>query len=485
MASLRRSLFITFCSSSGAALLKFITSVLVARILSPSEIGVFSMTVVLVNIAHIFRDFGVGSYIQREPDLTPDKIRSAFGVALATSWLLAALLFGASGYISRWFSEPQMAPVMHVFAAGFLLIPFGAIGNALLTRELAADKQALINTVGTVSFCISCVGLAKLGLGSMSLAWANLINIVACALMYIPLRPKGLPWLPAFQHWSGVARFGLGSLVSNCTIALNNAVPDLLLGKLGSAHAVGLLSRANSTVAIFAYVAGGTVSYGSVSYLSQAHHRGEPLAPMLSHAISLLTGIGWPALALTAALGREITLALYGHAWLDSVPAILPLALAGMIGMLFHFTPMALTAIGRPYLGAVPVMITLLSRIAFGALLFDGRLDTFAWTICLATMATAPMMAVQQSRHFKLETAALARAVSPSAIVTLACVATAEVAILVLPDSVPAAAQLCIMALPIMLVWYAALRLTTHPILPEVHRLGYAIQARLQKKTHK
>ena len=81
MANLRRSLVINFFSTSGATLMKFVVSVLLARILSPSEIGVFSMTVVFDGIAQIFRDFGVAAYLQREHELTPDKIRSATAVA--------------------------------------------------------------------------------------------------------------------------------------------------------------------------------------------------------------------------------------------------------------------------------------------------------------------------------------------------------------------------------------------------------------------
>ena len=193
MVNLRRSLVINFFSSSGAALLQFIVSVLLARMLSPSEIGVYSMTVVFVNLAHVFRDFGVSTYLQRESVLTPDKIRSATGVVFATSWLIAIGMFLASGWIGRWFNEPEIVPVMQVLAIGFLFIPFGTVTNALLTREFAAEKQAIVTAVGTSSFCISCLVLAKLGFGSMSLAWANLINILACAIAYIPLRPKNTP----------------------------------------------------------------------------------------------------------------------------------------------------------------------------------------------------------------------------------------------------------------------------------------------------
>ena len=248
MASLRRSLVINFFSSSGAAFVQFMVSLLLARMLSPSEIGVFSMTVVFVNIAHIFRDFGVGTYLQREPELTPEKVRSAIGVMFTSSWLIALVLMLLSQSIGDWFHEPQIVPVMRVLAIGFLFIPFGSLTNSLLAREFAADKQAVITAAGTISFCVSCIGFAASGYGSMSLAYANLCNILVCALVSIPFRPKGTPYLPSWRRWGAVVNFGAGTLVTHCADAINDSLPDILLGKLGTAHQVGLFSRANSTV---------------------------------------------------------------------------------------------------------------------------------------------------------------------------------------------------------------------------------------------
>jgi hypothetical protein len=284
MVNLRRSLVINFFSSSGATIAQFVVSIVLARMLSPGEIGVFSMTVVFVNIAHIFREFGVGTYLQREPELTPEKMRAATGVMFTTSWIIAIALYFSSPWISQWFKEPAMIPVMRVLAIGFVFVPFGSITHSLLTREFAAGKQAIVNVVGTATFTITCLGLAFLGFGTMSMAWANLANIIACAIAYIPLRPRNLPWMPSFRHWRNVVHFGVGTLLSNCLASVNNAVADILLGKLGNATLVGLFSRAGSTVSIFGYIAGSTVNYGSVSYISQAHHRGEPLGPLLNKA---------------------------------------------------------------------------------------------------------------------------------------------------------------------------------------------------------
>lgn len=482
MANLRKPLIINFLSNSGATGVQFVVSILLARLLSPSEIGVFSITVVFVNIAHIFRDFGVATYLQRERDLSPAKIRSAIGVLFSSSWLIAVLLFFASSWIARWFNEPSIKPVMQVLAAGFLFIPFGAITNALLTREYAAGKQAVVNVAGTATYAITCLGLAANGFGTMSLAWANLANITVCALALIPFRPKHAPWLPSFRNWGTVLHFGVGSLLSNCATAINNAIPDVLLGKLGSAHHVGLLSRANSTVTIFTYVAGNTVNYGSVAYFSSAHHKGQPLAPLVAHATSLVTGVGWPALALTALLGNEIVLTLYGAAWVECVPAIPALALAAAIALTFNYTPAVLNALGRPYLSAVPVVMNIVVRIAAGFALFDGSVKTFAWAICIASITTLPVMLWQQQRHFDYRVKPMLIAMMPSAIVTLSCVVVGAAVLWLLPSHFSAPIRFLVLAIPLVLSWYIALRLTKHPLLNEVHHIARAVMDRLSKR---
>jgi len=108
MPSLRSSLFITFLASNGAMAIQMIVTIVLARLLSPSEIGVFSITAVLVYIAHIFRDFGVTSYLQREKELTRDKVATAFGVLIASSWVIALMIY----LLAPWRPGSMASPVL-------------------------------------------------------------------------------------------------------------------------------------------------------------------------------------------------------------------------------------------------------------------------------------------------------------------------------------------------------------------------------------
>ena len=172
-------------------------------------------------------------------------------------------------------------------------------------------------------------------------------------------------------------------------------------------------------------------------------------------------------------------LALYGPTWLEAVPAILPLALAAATAMTFHYIPLAVTAIGRPYLSAAPVMVTLLARIAFGVLLYDGSLDGFAWALCLATLVTTPVIAFQQSRCLGLGTLSLLRALVPSAIVAVGCALAGAALMALMPAALSPLTRLLLLGPVLAAIWYLLLRLTHHELVGEVHRLAAPIKTRL------
>lgn len=481
MASFRRGFVINFASSSMATVVQFVVSMILARMLTPAEIGVFSITVVFVNIAHVFRDFGVASYVTREKDLTPQKVRSAIGVLYTSTWLIALVIYLGSGWIARYFEHPEIERVTQVLAFGFLLIPFSSLMLAILLREFEADKLAWVTLAGTTAYTVTCLTLAYLGHGTMSLAWANFANIAATALAYLPFRPKGLPWLPSFLGWGKIIRFGSGTILTNLANTLNNAIPDVLLGKLGSAHQVGLFSRANSTVNIFTHVAGQAVNFGSLSYIAKAHHDNRPLGPLLGRAVALLTGVGWPALIGTVMFGEEIVLLLYGSTWIESVPAIAPLAWAAAVAMLFNYSRAALTAIGLPYLASAPLFASVFARVMLALLFFDGTLASFAWIMLGGSLLTLPVQVLLQTRYLAFDTRAMLRAVWPSVVVAAVCTLASWAVRLALEAHLGPTALLAAGIVLVMACWLGALLLTSHPLLAELRTLAAAARSRLQR----
>ena len=474
MANLRLSLLITFFSSNGSTLIYLIVSIVLARLLSPTEIGIFSITAVLTSIAHIFRDFGVGSYLQREKSLTPGKIRTAMGVLITSSWLLALILFFMSGYIAEYYKQPGIDSIMPVLALGFVFIPFGAVTRALLVREYRAKEQAFANLAGAIAYATSAIGLAYLGFSYMSMAWANLINILVTVIAYAPFRPKDAPWIPSLRGWKKIVHFGTGAILGNTVGTINAAIPDIVLGKISGPYDVGILSRAMSTTNIFSEIAGPTIHYAALPFLAKKHHNGENLDEPLSKAVSYLTVCAWPAIMVTAVFAEQIILFLYGNKWLGTVPIIQILCFRTAINISLSFTGASLLAIGQPYLEIIPSLSRLLFTVPAIIYIYDGNLESFAYALFLSSVMAYPVTLWIQAKFLGFQIASFFGAQIKSLFITIICIALAFV-LNKLSYALLPVFQLLTVAVTLTPIWIWLIKYLKHPIFSELETIGTRI----------
>lgn len=467
MHNLRQSLTITFLASNGATAVNFIVSIVLARLLTPAEIGIFSIAYVLVSVAHIFRDFGVTTYLVHEKDLTPDKIRSISGVLFTTSWTTAVVLYAVSGMAATYYREPGVKHVIEVLALGFVFIPFGAITHSLLTRELKAREQAIASVLGVGVYAISSVALAWLGFSYMTMAWASLFNIIATAFAYIPFRPKDAPWFPSFHGWSRVVNFGTGVLLSNAVREVNNSLPDVVLGKIANAHTVGIVSRANSTSNLFNKLSESTVSYAVMPVLSRKYHDGESVAGPMAKAIANLTGLAWPALLGTAIFTQPIVLFLFGEQWYESIPLVRIFCAIAFINVPFTFTTQALLATGNPYFAALPGAMQLVVSVVAIVTIYDQSPASFAHALLSANIVTVPVYLWMQHSHLHFRLSQFLAALRAS-ITLMLMMAGLLAGLRWLVHDLPSWQQISLVVPVAVAAWLWATKLLSHPIAQEL-----------------
>ena len=112
MSSIRKSLFLSFLDKYSALLINIGAGLLLARILTPYDIGVYSIAASLYGLASSLRDFGISPYLIQEKELTVSRQRSAMGVIAVISWTLGVLLIAASGFIADFYKNPDLRKVI-------------------------------------------------------------------------------------------------------------------------------------------------------------------------------------------------------------------------------------------------------------------------------------------------------------------------------------------------------------------------------------
>ena len=465
---LRKSILITFLSTNTATAIQFGVTLILSRLLTPAEIGIYSITVVFTGIVAVFRDFGISSYLQREKDLTPDKIRSALGLLLTTSWTLATFIFLTSGYVADYYGQPGIQKVLQILTISFALVPFASFFYALLARNLEAGKQAIVNGVSTIAYAVTCITLASLDFSYLSLAWANVVNIAVTIVCYLFLRTGDIPCVPSLKGWSAPARFGGGAILGNLVDRIYYAVPDLVLGKLSGPHDVGLYSRASGLVGIFSQIASPTINYNAVPYIARSFHNKEPLGPIFAKATSYLTAISWPFYIVTALFPAEIIRVLYGEQWITAAPIAVFMCIQALIRSSYTLTMPALIAIGRPYLASLSAGFGLLLRVSAIYIMAAHDAYTFAIAICIADIAALVvpihLMSSQLNYRFKMAINALWPSIKLNTAVFIVALAIK----LTLPGNLPAIVVLLIASIGIILTWLVSLIRFKHPVRKEL-----------------
>ena len=114
MTDVRRSFLLSLADNYLAIVLQLASTVIIARLLTPAEVGVFAIATVFSALASSFRDFGMAEYLIQARDLNHEKIRAALTMNIMVSWAMAATLFLAAPAAAAFYREQGEIGRAHV-----------------------------------------------------------------------------------------------------------------------------------------------------------------------------------------------------------------------------------------------------------------------------------------------------------------------------------------------------------------------------------
>jgi O-antigen/teichoic acid export membrane protein len=343
----RRALAYTLAAQYAVLVIQFVATVIIARLLTPSEIGIFSVGAALVGLGHILRDFGSGQYIVQEQDLTEQRIRAAFTVTLLLGWSIAAVVYAISPFAGGYYNEPGLESVLALLALNFFLLPLGSVTLAYCRRQMNFRPAAIASTASSLVQAAVSVALAYLGFSYMSLAWGSLAGTVTTILIVYIMRPPGLPYLPGFRELRRVLGFGGKASFVSVLGEIGAIVPQLVLGKSLGFHAVGLYSRTQGTITLFQRLVMQGVSPVIGPVFARHKREGADLRAAFVYATTCVSGVAWFFYANLLILAEPFTLALFGQNWAEIIPLVQMWCVAASVFHLTSLVEQAFTNIGE------------------------------------------------------------------------------------------------------------------------------------------
>ncbi|MHB1052278.1 MAG: lipopolysaccharide biosynthesis protein [Thiobacillus sp.] len=347
MTNIRHSMVWAFGTKYALMVVQFISTVFIARLVTPDDIGIYTVAAVFIGLGQLIREFGVNRYIIQESDLTSDRIRAASTLNLMFGWGAGVVVFMASWVVGGFYGRAEVQEVMQLLSINFLFVPFGAITFAFLRREMRFREMMWIQVLSAIVGASVGIATAWHGEGYRALVWSAIAGTLTTVALCQVFRPKAVSLKPGFREIGHVFRFcryaGSDSILSH----LNSSAPDLILGKVLGMQMVGLFSRAAGTIAMFNSVVLDGLASVVLPYFSKALREGKETRTAYAHAVGCITGLAWPFFAILGLLAAPIIETLFGSQWREVVPLVQLMCLGACVIALFSISSDVLTALGQ------------------------------------------------------------------------------------------------------------------------------------------
>lgn len=330
--SVRRGLVWMMLSQGGLFILGFGGSVVIARLLTPYEMGIYAVAYAIVGILGTIRALGLSNFLVREPELTPETVATSFTINAILATMTAAAIAGLSGAGGVWLGDVGVQHVLLLLSVSPLLSILDLVPVARLERIGSFRVVGLINLARAAASTGVTIVLAVKGFSYMSIAWGTLAS-AAVGLIGSNIAGRRFVSLRfGLRDWRRVATFGVRILLIGAMGNIALRVSDLLLGRLVGLSALGLYSRASGLNGLLIDNIHAVIARIVFVDFSERHRRSLPLRESYLKIVAMITGLLWPAFAGLAILAGPVILTIYGPTWTAAAPVLSLLAITGIIG---------------------------------------------------------------------------------------------------------------------------------------------------------
>ena len=154
--------------------ISFVISILLARILSPSDYGVIGMIGIFMAIAQTFIDSGFGSALIRKKDCSDTDYSTAFYFNIVVGIVSYLILFISAPIIADFFKTPILVDIVRVLSINLFLNSLTIVQTSILTKAVDFKSQAKISLVAVIVSGIIGLIMAYHGHGVWSLVYQSI-----------------------------------------------------------------------------------------------------------------------------------------------------------------------------------------------------------------------------------------------------------------------------------------------------------------------
>jgi len=325
---------LTLASQGTQFALQTVSTVVLARLLTPTDFGLVAMVTAVTGLASAFADFGLSEATIQRKDINHDQVSALFWINLAIG-LGLMLTTAALGPVLVWiYREPRIRNITFVLSLTFLVGGLRVQPNALLKRQMRFAALAFRDIASYATAVPVAIVMAWRGAGYWALVALPLtLNAFQMVLSWLLVH-----WRPSLPGRASDLRsllaFGGNVSVSYLVTNVNRSADGALVGWYWGAGPLGFYSRAYNLLMLPVRQLSLPAGNVAIPTLSRIQNEPERFARYYLRTAGLIMWICAPLFGFLFVAAAPVISLVLGPQWGEAAPVFQILAVSAL-GQLF------------------------------------------------------------------------------------------------------------------------------------------------------
>lgn len=321
---------ISFITQIALFLISFTTTIILARILNPTDFGLIGMAAFITGLLGLLGDFGLSQALIQRPKLNQNEASILFWTNCFLGIILFIICYISAPYIAQIYDENKITSILQILAIAFPINAIAAQHKAILSRNMRIGILKRNEIISTIIATLCAITSAIYGLG----VWALVILTLSNSLSSCLLSWYSSKWIPSIPQKEksvlSMITFGFHITGFNILNHISRTMDNALIGWKYGSEATGFYTRAYGLLLAPLSNINRPAASVAIPLLSRLNSDPERYKNSYMLITSLILFITCPSVGFIAATSDIIINITLGPQWTEAVPIFACLSIAAL-----------------------------------------------------------------------------------------------------------------------------------------------------------
>lgn len=309
-----------FAERCGAEIVQVVVSIVLARLLAPTDYGTVALMNVFISILSVFVNCGLSGALIQKKDADDTDFSTVFYAQIVFCLAIYGILFFVAPFIANFYDMPEMTSMIRVLSLTLVIAGVKNIQSSYVSRTMQFKRFFFATLGGTIGAAIVGIGMAYAGLGAWALIAQSLFNnALDTIILWVTVK-----WRPkkkfSFKRFKGLFSYSWKLLVSSLFDTVYNNLRSLIIGKKYSSEDLAHYNKGQNWPSLIVTNVNSSIDSVLFPTMSAAQDNKDTVKAMTRRAIKTSTYIMAPLMIGLAVCGTPLVKLLLTEKWLSCVP---------------------------------------------------------------------------------------------------------------------------------------------------------------------